>query len=89
MLLAPAYRTERVPVEVIVPPVKPVPVATLVTVPKFDALIVTVVPVTEVVIPVPPENVNVPLVVSAVPVPDPAANVIDVTVPPEFVELMV
>ena len=47
-------------------------------------LIVTVVPVTEVVTFVPPVYVNVPEVVIALPVPESAALVILVTVPPEL-----
>ena len=44
-------------------------------------MIVTVVPLTEVVTFVPPVNVNVPAEVMAVPLPESAPNVIEVTVP--------
>ena len=66
---------------VIVPPVNGELAVIEVTVPLLSALIVTVVPETEVVIPVPPLNVKVPEVVIAVPEPESAPAVIEVTVP--------
>ena len=76
-----------VPVLVIVPPETstkvPLLVATEVTVPSYWSveLTVMVVPLTEVVQFVPPETVNVPVDVIAVPEPESAAGVMLVTVP--------